>query len=175
MRRESFRLVTIDGIDGAGKSPTASWLAGALGFQWIELDKFLNEGKPGYVDYIRYADLRQRIFDARSQSTPVIVEGVCVLEVLDRIEEKPDLTIYIKRPSADGFWRDFEYFDFSVGKGAEEIIAELKTRSQRLAEFLSGADTTGQNSHATLLHEIIRYHYRYRPHETADYVFESTV
>jgi uridine kinase len=87
-------LIAIDGADGLGKSSLASWLAWQLGAPTIHLDLYLVRGS----DPIRWRtdDLR-RIIQTRlvEHAKPLIVEGILVLDALDKIERKPDFLVYV--------------------------------------------------------------------------------
>ena len=89
-RNRRFRLLAIDGPPGSGKTCAAQYLANELQTPCIHVDDFLVEHKGGYVDYIRYDDLEVALADG-----PAIIEGVCLLEILERIGASADLFIYV--------------------------------------------------------------------------------
>ena len=67
-------------------------------------------------------DLRKAIEGAKD---PVIIEGVCLLAVFDRLRKHPDLFIYIKRISNCGSWLDQNKCD--VRGDIDEFIEWLTT------------------------------------------------
>ena len=89
-RNRRFRLLAIDGPPGSGKTYAAQYLANELQTPCIHVDDFLVEHKGGYVNYIRYDDLEVALADG-----PAIIEGVCLLEILERIGASADLFIYV--------------------------------------------------------------------------------
>lgn len=91
--------IGIDGVDGIGKSTLARFLAWQLEMPVLETDMFLE--KEGYPN-LRYDELRSLIQSRHSHNRPVIVEGVRLLETLDKLEVLPDILIYVIRPGCEG-------------------------------------------------------------------------
>lgn len=89
------KLIAIDGRPYAGKSNLARFLAWRFGVPAIHTDLFLKPGQ-GKVDY-RYRNLdcvlRSRL--GRESPVPVIVEGVAVLRLLNRLSLQPDYLVHI--------------------------------------------------------------------------------
>jgi hypothetical protein len=84
-------LLAIDGFYGVGKSTVARELATQLGVRAIHLDDYLMRNRGNFVDFLRYSELEQAL-----SHRPLIVEGVCLLAVLDRFNAKPDTLIYVE-------------------------------------------------------------------------------
>jgi hypothetical protein len=81
------------------------------------------------------------------QGAPVLIEGICLRGVLDRVQQRPDLNIYVKR-LAGAVWHDgFHLEEFESGEGSEEDREE-----PHRSDFC--------------------YHSKIRPHEMADVIFE---
>jgi pantothenate kinase-related protein Tda10 len=80
-------LIAIDGPDGVGKSSLASWLAWQLGMPSVHLDLYvIRDSKP--LKWM--TDEVARLIQTRaSLGRPIIVEGICVLDVLDQITRSP--------------------------------------------------------------------------------------
>ena len=91
LRRLPRGLFAIDGYHGAGKSTVARDVAALLGIQCIHLDEFLVEDQGAFLDFLRYPELSVAL-----RPRPVIVEGVCLLAVLDRLHIKPDTLVYVQ-------------------------------------------------------------------------------
>jgi adenylate kinase family enzyme len=85
-------LITIDGADGCGKSSLASWLAWQLEMPTIQLDLYLAGRDP-----IQWCaeDFARTVAKRMDSGRPVIVEGVLVLEALDKIGRKPDFLVFV--------------------------------------------------------------------------------
>jgi uridine kinase len=87
-------LIAIDGADGIGKSSLASWLAWQLGAPAIPLDLYLVRDS----DPLRWrSDELQRILNTRlvEHVRPVVVEGILILEALDKIGRRPDFLVHL--------------------------------------------------------------------------------
>jgi uridine kinase len=88
-------LIAIDGADGVGKSSLASWLAWQLGAAAIHLDLYLVRDS----DPLRWrSDDLQRILKTRrvEQASPLVVEGILILDALSKIGRKPDFLVYVE-------------------------------------------------------------------------------
>jgi uridine kinase len=87
-------LIAIDGADGLGKSSLASWLGWQLGAPTIHLDLYLVRGS-NPIQW-RTEDL-ERVVNTRlvEHKNPLIVEGIFILDALDKIGRKPDFLVYL--------------------------------------------------------------------------------
>lgn len=165
--------VAVDGIDGSGKSTLARALAQRSGWTILHLDDYLHKDQGTYVQHI---DAERLKGDLRALDGVVIVEGVCVLAVLERVAEPVVAHIYVKRLGSYGAWLDEE--DSCVDCSVEEKLAELSAQVAHFAKHrgLVDSDAVGVSASATGLtefrEEVIRYHAAYRPFETATFVFE---
>jgi len=95
IRQTDASLIAIDGLPGAGKSTLAASLSALLTIRAVHLDDYLVHGSVGFTDYLRYEDLQRALLQR-----PVILEGVCMLDVLDRLELRPDQFVYLQAPIA---------------------------------------------------------------------------
>lgn len=98
--------IAIDGFDHSGKSTLARFLAWQLGMPVIELDFVLIQGSvPPTHDIL----LVKRLVKFRlSKNRPVIVEGVFVLDVLEKLGLDPEVAIRAenRRDPSTGSWPD---------------------------------------------------------------------
>lgn len=95
-------LVAVDGFSGSGKTTFAKRLAALLTWEVIHLDCFLNPQKGGFIQHLRYEDLGPKLL-----VRPMIVEGVMMLDVLQRLNIASDVFIYVKRIGRlHGSWQD---------------------------------------------------------------------
>lgn len=162
---KSLNVITIDGKDGAGKSTLARSTCSQLMFQHIELDQYLIKKKDHFVDFIRYDDLSAAIRATMKNGSPIVVEGVCVLAVLERLRIVPDCKIYVKRTDPLGSWFDEQYFD--LDSTPEEVFQRDREELKQFAEAIGEPIT--DTDRETLFHEIVRYHFKYKPHVTSDF------
>jgi hypothetical protein len=164
-------LIGIDGRDGAGKTTLAKALGQCTGAAVVSLDDFVAKNRGSYVPHLRTGDLREALSSA---GRPAIVEGVCLLAVLEALSLEPDLLVYVKRIRDDGYWYDHDVCD---PEEDEETLIERLSREEAafapLAARLSGKpEPEGDDPGLSPLNEeIVRYHCRYRPSRRARIVF----
>ena len=146
----------IDGLDGCRKTTLAVELAGHTDYQVISLDDFLVEKRGAYVNHIDF-DRVQRAVEGRNS----IVEGVCLLKVLERAGLKLDLAIYVQK-YRHGLWADEDWL------GLDQNVETYLNKLSDAAEIFSREKTKYEEDLST---EIIRYHHEFHPHEKADLFF----
>lgn len=157
-------IISIDGFNGSGKTPLAKQLCSRLSADHIEADRFLEREKGGYLNYLRYDDLKEQIRMSSAQDALVLLEGVCMREILEKLCLKATVNIYVKEISAGG-WCDG--FIFQQYGSADEAIAGKEASVAEISRLLGEPCTplTG------LDRELIEYHFAFKPHETADLIF----
>lgn len=89
-------LIALDGCPGAGKSTLAARLSARLTIRTVRLDDYLVPEPTGFLDFLAYEELQRALL-----RRPVIVEGVCMLDVLDRLDLRPDQLVYLRAPLAE--------------------------------------------------------------------------
>jgi adenylate kinase family enzyme len=168
-------IITIDGIDGCGKTTIADCLGEQLRIPVIHLDDYIEKNQDGYVDFIRYDELRNALKKARDASSSIIVEGVCVLQVLENIDMTSDYKIYL--------WKIDNYGKFSDEYGklygnSSSLEEKLHVEEQQLHQFAKmSARIYGRpfkNDEVALpglRRDILTYHWKYGPDKDADIVF----
>ena len=92
-------LIAIDGRPAAGKSTIATWLSRRIKVPVIRTDEFIVRGREP-LEW-RKSDLARAMRIHFNHERPVIVEGVCVLGMLDNIDVDPDFLVWIERQDAE--------------------------------------------------------------------------
>jgi hypothetical protein len=148
IRASGLRWALVDGFSRAGKSRLAAHLAVELGGCAVHLDHFTlphvqQTDSRRYVDHMDYG----RIAKAIESDRPVVVEGVCVRDVLRGRRPDPAFHVYIarvSRPVAGRLtWHD----------GAEMEDADYVARDDNW-----------------LVENTMDYHRRVRPQSNADLI-----
>jgi hypothetical protein len=141
-------VIGIDGFMSSGKSPLSATLADKLNATHIELDNFFTPPIENYVNDLPIGDIATTLKQHNRDS--IVIEGLCLLDVLDRISLQVDVLVYIKRFSEEGIWQDgdkveefrkqptscneglfgeFEYFLRRAPHTKANVIVELISRS----------------------------------------------
>lgn len=92
--------IAIDGVDGAGKSSLARFLAWQLAMPAIETDFFLREGEATPVHDT--SALKSLVEQTHLADRPVIVEGLFVLRQLVAIGVDPEILLRVQCHGHDG-------------------------------------------------------------------------
>ena len=126
-------------------------------FPVIELDSFLDKNKGSYVDHLDIDGVRNAARHPR-----FIVEGVCLLKVIELAGLKLDLLVYIRRYHL-GLWADEECL------GLDQNVDEYLEKERRFYAEIEGLEEPEPD--LGLSEEIIRYHHQFNPHDKADLTF----
>ena len=127
-------VFAIDGYHGVGKTTLARELAPLLGMSPIHLDDFLVPGQGGFVACLRDAELSRVL-----RQSPVVVEGVCMLAVMERLGIAPLAHIYVhgREPGTRS--------PRGMGSLAAEVIAyHREYRPAEVADYLYAANIVSQ-------------------------------
>lgn len=161
LRDSGFMRIGIDGIDGVGKSTLASALSTELGYAVVTLDSYLEKNQGNFAEHLNYVQLNS----AMDQLNAFIVEGVCLMEVLQRLHIQLDALIYVKRKNC-GLWADERELN------VEGDVEEFLQRENELARWFGKLeDPDEDDSGLGLSEEIVRYHATFIPHEKANLIY----
>ena len=172
LKKNNYRLIAIDGVDGSGKSSLSKNISEELGYCHINLDNYLEKNRGNFVKYIKYEVLQNKI---QSIKKTIIIEGVCVLAVLNKLGMRPDYLIYIKRMSEFDFWKDEDLCD--VEDDIDTFIENENLELQKFSDIMTNIEGEEFNPESSkipkLREEIIRYHYEFKPHKNANLVYKK--
>ena len=135
---------------GSGKSTLAGLLAQSIGCARIELDHYIVPecAAKRYVDKLRVGEFKRDLGLRVAESPIVIVDGICLRDVMDEVGAEIGTSVYVKRVSQQGIWHD----------GCHLESYELEPTI----------------SESVLSNDEFRYHLCRKPHETADIVLLRT-
>jgi hypothetical protein len=97
LRRRAPRIIGIDGELGAGKTTLAERLSAALLCPCVHLDSFLIPGQASYLPSIQYGRLAAALAGVTGT---VIIEGVCLLAVLEQLALAADYLVFVEADPA---------------------------------------------------------------------------
>ncbi|HSY20032.1 MAG TPA: hypothetical protein VK815_16930 [Candidatus Acidoferrales bacterium] len=129
----SCSRIIIDGDPGAGKTKLAKKLAKDLGVKIISLDDFLFENGAPYCAQIKYEALQKVI----SENPRIIIEGVCALKILSKIDLRFDCHIFI------------QLFNGALGWEMGDYVQDLNRKEPN----------------SKLAKEIVKYYREFKPFE----------
>ncbi len=135
-------IVGIDGWTGVGKTTLAKGLAELMNGSFYDLDCALTHNQKEYVAALRMPEILNALAEKRR---PLMVSGICLLEVLEKNGTQLDAHIYMKRMASWG-WADEDELD--------EVAVEVPGSSGEV-----------------IRREMRLYHERWQPHLQADYEF----
>jgi hypothetical protein len=163
-------LLAIDGVDGLGKSTIAKLLSEAICVGVVSLDDFIIKNTGEYVNSIE-ASLKSAITCLKGQG---VIEGVCIMEALKKIQIYDYKTVYLKRMH-HGIWVDEK--NFTSEFGAEAAIQKEVSDLHKFEAFFAARGNREMNPREeiklpALTCEIIRYHHNFQPHKNADFIYE---
>jgi hypothetical protein len=146
-RFNTGEIAGIEGFMNSGKSYLSNEVGASLSYIVLHTDDYITPGDESlpYIERLDYNKLQLSLNEALCSST-VVIEGICLRQILARINVAPALFVYVKRMSINGLWHDgFHLEDFEENQ--QSVVGEPE-RSDLL------------------------YHSEKRPHERANIIFE---
>jgi adenylate kinase family enzyme len=171
----NIKIISFDGKNGSGKSTLAKSLCEDEGYIHLNLDdeEYLDNEKGTFIDYIKYDILDKKIKENMNNMKVTIIDGICILKILENLKIKSELKIYVKKLSWYGYWYDENYFDYE--KKAEDIIQESENSIKQSMNYKAEKQNDPSLKYVfkkSIFHEIIEYHHEYKPDENADILYE---
>lgn len=148
-------IIALDGCLNAGKTTLMGKLALQLTCGSLDVDDYVARGQGRYVTAVRNADLDAAIERALKNSPIMVLAGVCMRAVLDRLGRSAAFNVYVQRDAPFGPPYDYEVLAFEDAPIDEDVEAgEIDAEDP-----------------SALCREVCRYHGHYRPRRNADVVY----
>jgi hypothetical protein len=150
LRLPSGGLIAIEGFCSSGKTSIAKRLGRELPAMVVHTDEYCTPvGNPlSYAKSVDVSKLAQVLRNLEPLQL-VIVEGICLRDVMDKCGVNPEIYVYIKKVASNGIWHDSFYFD---AYNVESNPCESEPHASDLA-----------------------YHVKSMPHEEAKFIFVNKV
>jgi len=161
-------LISIDGLDGVGKSTLAKIVAMGLGATLLQIDDYLLKNQNCYLDALDFSSLQGDINSAER----CVVEGCLVGEVLAQLSLESEFSVYVARTSkmlAQPGMDWVEERDLLFGaKDASIFVSEEEEDLKKWSSFFDASNGTDEIKLSGLRRELICYHICKQPHLKAD-------
>lgn len=165
IRINGYRIIGIDGIDGAGKTTLAKELE-KIGYLRISLDDYLVK-KSG--EYFKFLDLNKLKKDLKNKEK-LVIEGVLLNKILNTIGVKTNYFIYL----TDNIWLN-DWLEEYDGKfllmSLEDIIKSEEILVNRINKVTN--PTAKDYKMDGLRKEIYEYSYKQKPWLLADIIIKN--
>jgi cytidylate kinase len=164
------RLISIDGLDGVGKSTLAKALVEKIGAKAIHLDDYLKKNENRYFEALDFTFLHSDI----EKEQLIVVEGCLVHAVLARLGIESQFDIYVVRTTTMRAHPETDWLDerklLLEADNAEEFLAIEEEEIKKFeAYFSEGAPSLGMTV-SGLRRELVHYHIDKKPHMNSDVV-----
>jgi hypothetical protein len=142
------QIVSIDGFMGSGKTNLSFEFAAHLNGFRVGLDSYVDRdiAASDYLEKLKLRHLARDLNNLQMRFSCVVVEGIRVLEALERAGCIASTRVYVKRLSSVGIWHD----------------------GLHLSDFEDGSNVPED----WLPRDVLTYHVRHRPHLNAHVIYE---
>lgn len=157
IKSNKHNLVAIHGAPLAGKSTLAEFIAEELCAVLIRVDDFILKNPKGcYTDFIDKARLREVLGISLANNPYVVIEGMCLLDILEKIKFKPSFIVYAKN-QYDNDWINYDLSEDQLNQKLEEVNSIMK--------FVPNSDGECLDKDNSI------YHYKYKPVRCSDLIY----
>lgn len=187
---QSKVLISIDGLDGVGKTLIAKSLSDHIQSGIISIDDYIQTNNTGnYYKEIDFQRLSNDIKLALQAYCRVVVEGCLIRKILAETIDVPTTSVYVARTSRMRSNLQIEWYDESDLLFGDRTQTEfIKNEEDKILQYNTIVENSGLNSeHSSsnaegsdsgltlpmLRRENIEYHYEYSPHKKADILIKS--
>jgi hypothetical protein len=143
-------IIGIEGCTGSGKTTLANTLGRDLSIPVVSTDNYLAKDptliRYPYSDRLIYNRLCEDIEIKVDGGMPIIIEGICLRQSLQKLPLEVQLYVYIKALGTNGLW----YEGLSIETGSSSDLEEPE-----LSDFF--------------------YHIKEKPHDIANVIFHRII
>ncbi len=125
-------IIGVDGTTGVGKSTLAYCIGCKFGVPVINVDHYVEEISGSYKDAVALKELNKLLTRYKISQRTYVIEGVCLIEVLESIKIIPDILLYYKKYNSRKEWVDEDVCNGNVG---EQIMQSLPTLQKAIAKY----------------------------------------
>lgn len=168
---KNSKIIGLDGSLKAGKSTLGKILSVKFNTNLISFDNYLPPILKGrYPEFLKLNQLKRDVNKTIEENCNVIIEGICFLEVINKIKINHEIRIYV-RNKYENFWvnEDLDKEELSsVIKKIEDSYSEVNAVDIMFETPNTSIDSEEEAYGIT----IAKYHNIYRPIITADIIYE---
>jgi cytidylate kinase len=167
----SAKIITLDGLDGAGKSSLANAVGTMLAVPIINLDDYLIRDQGFYFEALKIDEIKLLI----SQNKKIIIEGCLLDRVISTIGVSSNFRIYVVRTVRMRSQPEYEFVEdrdiLFETEDADQLIASKEEATRRLQQLTPELGWSEElYTLPELQKELIHYHRVSRPHLSADII-----
>ena len=158
IRFKPHRLIGVHGAIHSGKTDLSKYLAKKLNGKMLDMDEFFlkpipveNDKYPNFIDYPKFLESYNMFLETGRN---IIINRICLLEILQREEISPDLWIYCRNQNYT------EYINEDI---KEERLAQALAEIDSLLEGIDESNCMEKDNAI--------YHFKYKPVTNSDFIY----
>lgn len=177
---EGANIISIDGWTGAGKTYLLKNFNDSETIFLISFDDYFEKNTGLYLEVFQYDDLKEKINGLLEENKKILIEGICMEQVLGKKNVKVDYSVYIKQLGISNDWHYDKYLDES--KTDEEIFKEdeeffkidlFEDNGNSNNDDQKFEDDELTKERRGVFYDLVRYNREYNPNENCDLLFEN--
>lgn len=160
--KADFKIIGVDGPDGSGKTTFLTpKLAKITNAQILSLDTYLKKHNDEYFNCLNFIQLASDL--AQTKDGSIIIEGILLLKVLEKLGIKTDYMIYVTDNTWLYDWNNEygQYYNLEL----DRIITKVEEQCNKI-NYAFGEKTDFKLK--GLKKELYEYSYKYKPIDKAN-------
>lgn len=173
---EGKKIISIDGLKGVLKSTLADSFRDNNQIEIIHFEDYWVVDPHLYLDVFKFNKLKKTIIKALDSGKDILMEGLCLIQILENISLESQYKVYIKKLEL-GEWGYEKYLD--ENKTTEEIFVEDDEYMK--VNIFEGSYPNAEDDLISedfrkkrkgIFYDLVRYHRDYKPQDNSDIIFE---